>query len=79
MRGAAPPNNRSDFDSAVVMPPPPPRAAPREESLQVFCRLRPLARGEQGGVVEVVDEKTVRSAPPAQRAAARPALLDARR
>ena len=50
---------------AAVMPPPPPRAKP-EESLAVFCRLRPLGKGEMGGVVEVTDAKTVRSAPPAQ-------------
>ena len=52
---------------AAVMPPPPPRAKP-EESLAVFCRLRPLGKGEMGGVVEVTDAKTVRSAPPAQSA-----------
>ena len=46
----------SDFDSAAMAPPPPRAPAPaREESLQVFCRLRPLARGEQGGVVDVMD------------------------
>ena len=34
----------SDFDSAAMAPPPPRAPAPaREESLQVFCRLRPLA------------------------------------
>ena len=54
----------SDFDSAA-MAPPPARAAKGEESLQVFCRLRPLARGEQGGVVDVLDPHTIRSAPPA--------------
>ena len=60
----------SDFESAAVMPPPPPRPAPKaaapEESLAVFCRLRPLGKGECGGVIEVTDAKTVRSAPPAQ-------------
>ena len=56
----------SDFDSAAMAPPPPRAPAPaREESLQVFCRLRPLARGEQGGVVDVMDPHTIRSAPPA--------------
>ena len=35
------------------------------ESLQVFCRPRPLARGEQGGVVDAADPHTIRSAPPA--------------
>ena len=59
----------SDFDSAAMAPPPPRAPAPaREESLQVFCRLRPLARGEQGGVVDVMDPHTIRSAPPAGRA-----------
>ena len=58
----------SDFDSAAMAPPPPRPAAAKDESLQVFCRLRPLARGEQGGVVEVVNPQTVRSAPPARAA-----------
>ena len=43
----------SDFESAAMAPPPPraagaakAAAAAAEETLSVFCRIRPLARGE---------------------------------
>lgn len=53
------------FDVAATMAAPPgavgARRSSEDESLGVFCRLRPLARGETGGLLKVLPgDKTVR-------------------
>ena len=67
-------NLGSTFDH-VAMAPPPPRALKGSgasgggadnssaDSLKVFCRMRPLGARETGGVLELLDEQTVRSLP----------------
>lgn len=54
------------FDVAAMVPPPPrldattrPDPPENSEPLRVFCRLRPLQRGEKAGGLQVVDDKTV--------------------